>query len=107
MLNNYNHECALCDINQVDLLVCSHIKPWAADESNRLNPNYAICFCVLHDKLFDRGYFSLSDSYDVVFGQKADDNIKKLLSNAEFRVPRKNPPGLKFLICHRDIICNQ
>ena len=105
VLNNYNHQCALCDINQTDLLVCSHIKPWAADVNNRLNPSNAICFCVLHDKLFDRGYFSLSDSYDIVFGQKADENIIKLLSNAEFKEPRRNHPGLEFIIYHRDEIC--
>jgi predicted restriction endonuclease len=105
VLCNYSYRCALCDINKSDLLVCSHIKPWATDENNRLNPSNAICFCVLHDKLFDRGYFSLSNSYDIVFSRKADEHIKELLSTVKFKRPRRNIPGLDFLRYHREVVC--
>lgn len=67
ILKLYNNECALCEINKPDLLVCSHIKPWKVDVKNRLNPRNAICFCVLHDRLFDRGYFSLDKDYKIIF----------------------------------------
>ena len=62
ILDIYEHRCALCDIDKDDLLICSHIVPWGIDEKNRLNPQNAICLCAQHDKLFDKGYFSLDET---------------------------------------------
>jgi len=105
VLNLYNNECALCEINKPDLLVCSHIKPWKVDEENRLNPRNAICFCVLHDKLFDKGYFSLDKDYKIIFGPKADSQIKRLLEGLNFKVPLSYKPDISFLEFHYNEIC--
>ena len=105
VLNNYRHQCALCEINKPDLLICSHIKPWAIDTENRLNPSNAICFCVLHDRLFDRGYFSLDENYQIIFSSKADSSIKQLLFGMKFKTPTKNPPDPLFLKYHYNEVC--
>jgi putative restriction endonuclease len=106
VLDNYSHQCALCEINKSDLLICSHIKPWAIDAENRLNPCNAICFCVLHDRLFDKGYFSLDENYQIIFSSKADKSIRDLLLGLKFKVPTKNPPDPEFLRYHYNEICN-
>lgn len=100
ILENYNHECAICNINKDDLLVCSHIVPWSIDKKNRLNPQNAICLCALHDKLFDRGYFSLSENYKLIFGRKADEHIKKMLAKSKFKMPNENYPDINLLQKH-------
>ncbi len=100
VLDNYNHECAICDIKNDDLLVCSHIKPWALDEINRLNPRNAISLCVLHDKLFDRGYFSIDKDFKVIVSKKCDNVLKTILSNAIFKKPVLEEPDLQFLEFH-------
>lgn len=105
ILKLYNHECALCNINKTDLLVCSHIKPWNIDEENRLNPSNAICFCVLHDKLFDKGYFSLDNNYNVIFSSKADSQIKDLFKGIKFKLPSHYKPDKKLLEYHYCEIC--
>lgn len=105
VLDNYNSTCAICDINKTDLLICSHIKPWSVDKEERLNPKNAICLCVLHDKMFDKGYFSLDSEYKIIFGQKADSQIKELLKNNTFKIPRYNEPDENFLKYHFDEIC--
>lgn len=105
VLSNYNNRCALCEIDKPDLLVCSHIKPWAIDSENRLNPSNAICLCVLHDKLFDRGYFSLDRYYRIIFGSRADQSIRKLFEGLNFRVPANYPPDFEFLNYHFNEIC--
>lgn len=105
VLNLYNNECALCTINKPDLLVCSHIKPWKVDEENRLNPSNAICFCVLHDKLFDKGYFSLDKDYKIVFSAKADSQIRDLMKGLYFKVPSDYKPDVSFLNYHYNEIC--
>lgn len=106
VLSLYNNECALCNINKSDLLICSHIKPWSIDDENRLNPSNAICFCVLHDKLFDKGYFSIDNNYRIIFGAKADSQIKGLMKGLRFKKPTDYLPDTSFLNYHYDEICN-
>ena len=105
VLDNYNSTCAICEINKSDLLVCSHIKPWMAAKEERLNPRNAICFCVLHDKMFDKGYFSLDSEYRIIFGTKSDKQIKKLLTDLDFKKPKINEPDISFLEYHYIEIC--
>lgn len=105
VLDNYNSTCAICEINKTDLLICSHIKPWTVDKEERLNPKNAICFCVLHDKMFDKGYFSLDSDYKIIFGQKADYQIKELLKTNSFKRPKINEPDERFLEFHFEEIC--
>jgi len=105
VLNNYSNTCALCEIHQSDLLVCSHIVPWTIDSDNRLNPANAILLCSLHDSLFDKGYFSLDDEYKLVLSQKADHIISHILTGSIFKPPTKDAPGLRFLKYHREEVC--
>ena len=105
VLDNYNSTCAICEINKPDLLVCSHIKPWIADKEQRLNPQNAICFCVLHDKMFDKGYFSIDTEYKIIYGPKSDEQIKKLLADLIFKKPKVNEPDVLFLDYHYNEIC--
>lgn len=105
ILDIYEHKCALCDIDKDDLLICSHIVPWKVDEQNRLNPQNAICLCAQHDKLFDKGYFSLDDNYNILFGEKCDDKIIKALKGAQFREPLENSPDKKLLKIHYNSYC--
>lgn len=105
ILDIYEHKCALCDIDKDDLLICSHIVPWKVDEQNRLNPQNAICLCAQHDKLFDKGYFSLDDNYNIIFGAKCDDKIINILKGAHFREPLENSPDKKLLKIHYNSYC--
>ena len=105
ILTNYNFTCSICEINKLDLLICSHIKPWAVDKEERLNPKNAICFCVLHDKMFDKGYFSLDSNYNIIYGKRADNQIKELLKGVEFKIPNINSPDESFLEFHFEEMC--
>ncbi len=105
ILESYSHECAICNINKDDLLICSHIKPWSIDEENRLNPSNAICLCVLHDKLFDRGYFGFDKDYNIVICNKSDKIISDMLTGLRFKKPIRDIPDKKFLLYHLQEIC--
>lgn len=65
-LSNYRHTCALCDIRENSLLVTSHIARWADRPEARGRLENTICFCSLHDSLFEHGFFSLGDSLQIV-----------------------------------------
>lgn len=106
ILEAYNHECALCEINKHDLLICSHIIPWRIDEKNRLNPKNAICLCILHDKLFDKGYFSLNNKYEIVYTVKTDVMVKSFLKDLSFKIPLKSLPDKELLKQHSILFSN-
>ena len=104
VLKNYSKRCALCEVQEVDLLVCSHITPWSIDEKNRLNPMNAICLCVWHDKLFDKGYFSLGEGYRLIVSTQTPIYIEQGLRNLIFQLPLTEPPDDGFLQYHEEEI---
>jgi len=44
-------------------LVAGHIKPWAEDEANRLNPRNGLALNALHDCAFELGLFTIRPDY--------------------------------------------
>lgn len=97
-LENYHSRCALCTIDQNDLLVCSHIIPWGIDSEKRLELDNVINFCVLHDRLFERGYFGFDQKYNVVLNlEKCDSYLRKTLSNSVFKLPQYFKPKTEYL----------
>lgn len=51
----YGGRCCLCESKLPELLVASHIVPWALDRRNRLNPRNGLLLCRTHDCLFEVG----------------------------------------------------
>jgi|SRR6218665_293615 len=71
VLENFNNKCCLTGITENELLVASHIIPWATKIETRLSPHNGLCLCVLYDTLFDKGFFTLSNKHEVVITSKA------------------------------------
>jgi len=74
ILASYNNTCCITGIQNTDLLIAGHIKPWALDEKNRLNPRNGIAINGLHDKAFENGLISISPEYKI----KISSEIKKM-----------------------------
>ena len=69
VLKNYGKRCAVCDINNEDLLEASHILPVRNLKSAGYIKN-GICLCVLHHKMFDRRYMYFDTDYTLQFTSK-------------------------------------
>lgn len=104
VFQNYNYRCAICEIDKLDLLVCSHIIPWSLDEDNRLNLENSICLCTMHDKLFDKGYFCLEEDYKIKLSRRVDGNLSLFFQDKKFKRPLKFGPNPTFLKFHREEI---
>ncbi len=65
VLSSYGSACCMCGIDFPQLLVASHIKPWAASEETRSDPENGLCLCVLHDKAYDRGLMTVSADCEI------------------------------------------
>jgi putative restriction endonuclease len=72
VLAAYDRRCGFCGfspdgLGARGLLVASHIKPWAACDSDRerLDPRNGIAACPTHDKAFDGGLLTVNGGYRI------------------------------------------
>lgn len=65
--NNYNNRCCFpeCNISDKEFLIASHIARWADNIEKRGHTSNGLCFCPIHDKAFELGYFSLDDDFRI------------------------------------------
>jgi len=112
VLSNYHTTCAITGISIPTLLIASHIKPWAIDKRNRLNPANGICLSALYDKAFDRGLITFDNEFKIVLSS----NIKEYSThefyekhfgdfiNTKMKLPEKYLPNIEFLEWHQEHI---
>lgn len=110
ILMNYNGKCALTGIDIPELLVASHIKPWAKCREERLNPENGICLSSLYDDCFDKGLIGFDGQYRVILSTRIKENCDKAYYNKYFGtiqnqrliLPEEHKPNLQFLEWHMD-----
>lgn len=115
VLANFDTKCALTGIDLSELLVASHIIPWAANEEERLNPANGICLSSLYDKAFDSGLISFQNNGQVIFSERLKNNVGKayyakhfqIIKDCKLATPQKYELNPIFLEWHRDMIFNQ
>ena len=103
-LRNYDFSCALCDVRDEKLLVTSHIARWADRAEARGLLSNTISFCTLHDKLFETGYFSISDEYKILWKEPVTSsaiNTWKERCTSAYRLPNQQLPSPQWLALHR------
>ena len=103
-LANYGGQCAVCDTCDPMLLVTSHVARWADRPDARGKLSNTICFCAMHDRLFEHGYFGLRDDLRLIV--RADISgtaVRNWLERCttDFQRPASHPPMVEFLREHR------
>lgn len=110
ILAAYNNTCCITGLQQSELLIAGHIKPWGVDEKNRLNPRNGIAINALHDKAFENGLITITPNYRI----KISSTLKKQNNNAiiteyflryeneEIKLPSRFLPEKEFLEYHND-----
>jgi putative restriction endonuclease len=107
VLASYDFRCCVTGLPVVDVLVASHIVPWARDEKNRLNPRNGLCLNALHDRAFDRGLISFDEDYTLLIssrlGDYEDEEVRVLVQHAQRKLalPRRFLPDPRLLAFHR------
>lgn len=102
-LSNYRKTCALCDIQDTSLLVTSHISRWSDEVEARGLLANTICFCSFHDRLFELGYFSLADSFEVIQRPNILSScVQTWLNDCTFKFSHSSiMPSARYLAAHR------
>ena len=66
-------QCRYCPFTMIAderLLIASHIKPWAAsDDDEKIDPNNGYMLSPLFDKLFDRGFITLTENKHLILSE--------------------------------------
>ncbi len=109
VLTAYGGRCCVTGLAVPDLLIASHIVPWAKDKANRVNPRNGLCLNALHDLAFDRGFITLTPKLKVEVSQRLkaapmEPATKRLLldyDSAEIRLPERFLPDSVLLEWHR------
>lgn len=108
ILASYNNTCCITGIQQPELLIAGHIKPWSIDEKNRLNPSNGIAINALHDKAFDTGLLTITPDYKIkisskIYKDKSKPNIEEYFlryDDKEIILPSRFLPSPEFLEYH-------
>src|SRR5258708_7328528 len=77
IISAYEFRCCVTGLAVRELLVASHIVPWAQDATNRLKPRNGLCLNALHDRAFDRGLMRVEDGFIIRFSRLPSANAKK------------------------------
>ena len=114
ILQNYENKCAVTGINIPDLLVASHIIPWAKSSAQeKLSPDNGICLSSLYDKAFDRGLITISpDDYSICLSSALCEYETKEYFDQHFGsiagkkiiMPIEHYPNRDYLAYHREKI---
>lgn len=115
ILATYNNKCCITGIATTNLLVASHILPWAKDKGNRLNPSNGLCLNALHDRAFDNYLITISPKYKVQISKRlaAQKENKAVVDNflmydgAEIALPERYMPEPKFLKQHNKVFAER
>lgn len=109
VLENFDRRCCISGISESNLLVASHIVPWAHRVDSRLDPANGLLLFVLYDALFDGGYFSLADDLRVIScdANGISEELAKVLSSIkgrQIRDPGKVGIDREYLAYHREVV---
>lgn len=108
ILASYNNTCCITGLNQSELLIAGHIKPWSVDEKNRLNPRNGMAINALHDKAFENGLLTITPEYKIkisntILKQKQTEALEKYFlqyDNKDMILPSRFLPDIEFLKYH-------
>ena len=109
VLASYDMKCCMTGLAVSELLVASHIVPWAIDKKNRLNPRNGLCLSSLHDRAFDAGLITVTEQHVIkVSGRLLKGKSNWLSSRAlcdmhgkRIQLPARFYPDPEFLKYHR------
>ena len=71
VLQNFAGRCCLSEISESELLVASHVVPWAKRIDTRLDPANGLLLYCPYDRLFDAGFISFDDELRVLVAPMA------------------------------------
>jgi hypothetical protein len=105
LIEIWHGKCSATDLAYEELLVASHIVPWAlSDSSERIDPYNGFLLSPNIDKLFDRGLISFTDEGKLLRSESITDEILAKLGIAKsLKIAAVKKQNLPYLARHREL----
>lgn len=104
LLHKYN-KCYLCGLENQNLLIASHIKPWHnSNPSEKVSENNGLLLCPNHDKIFDIGLISFNDNGKILISNSLSQIDRLLLNIREDMKIDVTSDNIEFIKYHRNNI---
>lgn len=111
ILASYGSRCCITNNPLPELLIASHIVPWALSEKDRLNPRNGLCLARTQDAAFEAGLITLDEEFrvrlsprlkEVCSEETLADNFEKY-EGRQINLPIRFRPDESFIAYHRKI----
>ncbi len=107
LLSSYGGSCAVTGLAEPELLVASHILPWAKDERRRADPRNGLLLDALLDKAFDRGLITFDEAHRLTVSPRLRAEGKRARAILDYegevlRLPERFAPDPDALAWHRE-----
>lgn len=105
LLRYWGQRCAICGSGISEVLIASHIQPWALSSNlQRLDPFNGLLLAANIDRLFDRGLISFSDQGEMLMADGLDlSELAVLGISARSRLSRVDAAHTFYLAEHRRV----
>ncbi len=107
VISSYHNQCAVCNLDHVELLIASHIVPWSKKVESRVDPSNGISLCSLHDKVFDLGLIGINLNHQVIISNSLQGKEMRIYEDVFFRfdnqkihMPFRFEPNPEYLDWH-------
>lgn len=107
LMKKYGGSCIITGINHPNLLVASHIKPWAASSNDeRLSVDNGLLLSATYDRLFDSGLITFNESGKIYLSSFiGSQNISRLNLNKDMHFNLQVSGKMaEYLEYHRDVL---
>lgn len=108
VLAAYNDTCCVTGMKNRELIIASHIRSWAEDIENRVNPTNGLALNSLHDKAFEIGLLAIDGKYRIwisnALRNQKDSAMRTYFAKyhgKRLRLPGKFLPNPDFLETHK------
>ncbi len=112
VLSSYEYRCAICQLDLMELLNASHIIPWSRNVELRADPRNGLALCAIHDRAFDRGLLTITESFTVHSSKRVKARASGELhivalvkvDGQAIMLPKRFHPAAEALAYHREHI---
>lgn len=108
IIHRWEYKCAVTSFNKLDILIASHIVPWAeATDLERLDVNNGILLSPTYDALFDRHLITFNEKGKIILTDQIDFSAyQKIGVTGKEQIHRLNEYNLHYLNRHNEKYSN-
>lgn len=104
IIHRWEYKCAVTGFDRLNVLIASHILPWAkANDNERLDVYNGILLSPTYDALFDRNLISFENNGKIILSTTIEmDAFKKIGVTGKERIANLSPNNFAYLDKHRN-----